>query len=510
MIRNQYQMIQTRSCEDADYRFRLLPLIFLHLIIVITSLYSFFELATATDFSVTINQIDASQAPNIRAYVTVADAEGRPLSNLDKTAFRLSEENTPVQDFEVVRIMQESMPISILLAIDNSGSMKGKPLEDAKGAAIQFISSCGTSDQIAVYVFNDRTGVISQFSSNKDHLVAAVGSLQTEGSFTLLYETIFDAVKAIAGLPTGRKAIVVMTDGKDENSKLLEDDCIKKANELNVPVFTVGFGSNVYTQPLGRIAKLTGGQYFYAPTSGGLSLLYQSILEQLKNQYLIKFHSPLTVGKATRRLTVAVTQMGSTKEDSRVYTLTVSTSSRNYLIWFVGVGVAGIAIIAIAKAVRKKTYKTCPKCGREMDPTWQECLFCTKENVEEIPGQEVGKSIRKQTERIEDIPFNLGILFQVEGQTRSREYRLDKESTSIGRDKENDVVLQDETISGKHCKIKLEQDTFVLYDFGTTNGSFVNDERVDTRKELKDEDKIRLGKTEFVFKQVIAIPKKPS
>lgn len=74
--------------------------------------------------------------------------------------------------------------------------------------------------------------------------------------------------------------------------------------------------------------------------------------------------------------------------------------------------------------------------------------------------------------------------------------------TNIGRDSTiNDIILNDETVSAEHARIKLEGGQFVLYDLASKNGTFVNKERIQ-RWPLLDDDEITIGETSFVFKQV--------
>lgn len=89
------------------------------------------------------------------------------------------------------------------------------------------------------------------------------------------------------------------------------------------------------------------------------------------------------------------------------------------------------------------------------------------------------------------------------GPRMGTDFRL-RSITSIGRDStSNDIILDDETVSAEHARIKLEGGQFVLYDLASRNGTFVNKERIQ-RQPLLDEDEIVVGETPLVFKQVKA------
>lgn len=76
--------------------------------------------------------------------------------------------------------------------------------------------------------------------------------------------------------------------------------------------------------------------------------------------------------------------------------------------------------------------------------------------------------------------------------------------TSIGRSAENDIVIEDESISKAHSKIKYfdDQDVYKIYDLVSTNGTFVNDTIVEGPVEIKDNDVVTIGEVKFIFKRV--------
>jgi hypothetical protein len=77
-------------------------------------------------------------------------------------------------------------------------------------------------------------------------------------------------------------------------------------------------------------------------------------------------------------------------------------------------------------------------------------------------------------------------------------YEINRRVTAIGRHEDNDVVLQDPSVSGHHAKIRLEEDGFFIYDFASTNGTRVNGQKT-YRKRIKDGDIIEIGQPTFTF-----------
>jgi len=117
--------------------------------------------------------------------------------------------------------------------------------------------------QVAVFAFDDRPRLVLPMTGSPEAVTQAVSELKSGGSFTALNDAIFDAVRYLSDSPSDRRAILVITDGVDENSALNPDDGATAAREAAIPVFSLGIG-RVQDRSLRRVAKLTGGEY-YAP-----------------------------------------------------------------------------------------------------------------------------------------------------------------------------------------------------------------------------------------------------
>lgn len=96
----------------------------------------------------------------------------------------------------------------------------------------------------------------------------------------------------------------------------------------------------------------------------------------------------------------------------------------------------------------------------------------------------------------------------VNGLRAGRLFPLDTQGTTIGRDAQNDIVLDDTAVSRQHAKVRTEsasgkkKDQFYLYDLGSSNHTYVNGRRID-RACLRDGDEIRIGETRMIFKTIV-------
>jgi len=111
---------------------------------------------------------------------------------------------------------------------------------------------------------------------------------------------------------SGRKVVVALTDGNDDDGRVLLAETIARATDANVPIFTIGLGSDVDEGGLEPLAEQSGGAYYFSPSADDLEALYQEIGSNLRNEYALVYESSTPNLDGTRRdLAVDVQSGGS-------------------------------------------------------------------------------------------------------------------------------------------------------------------------------------------------------
>lgn len=256
--------------------------------------------------SVIIDEVNSSGYPAMTARVSVQDANGVPIPNLDIRTFELVEDGRT--SFPPTAVDQEVNPdanVSIALVIDLSGSMTGKPLEEAKTASTrlldQLINTDNDPDRIAFFGINravqpdDKTidsSVEVPFTNDKNQVLNVVNFLTIEGNRpTPLYDALVRAVHFTAE-QGGRRAIILISDGFDTVSAMAAEDPIAEANRAGIPIFPISLSTNrVDEDYLQRLAVRTGGEFRKAPAPEEFSDLFQQVLDQMKLQYKLSYDS---------------------------------------------------------------------------------------------------------------------------------------------------------------------------------------------------------------------------
>ncbi len=208
---------------------------------------------------------------------------------------QLSDEGLTLElgDSLLMPVRVESRPPSIrtnvILMLDASGSMEGQPLADAREAAITFVRSMGHNDHGRIFAFAEGMTVQTPLTSNHDELVRAIHSIQPQDD-TAMYDALYDNLVYLERASKERNTILLLTDGKDTASSLTLDDVLEKARTAGVPIYAVGLGTEMEPRErrrvLERLARLTGGEYYQAPSSRDLVAIYSGI-----SKHILEIHS---------------------------------------------------------------------------------------------------------------------------------------------------------------------------------------------------------------------------
>lgn len=268
-----------------------------------------------------LNQINIERFPEINIYLTVADERGTPLKGLGLNNFKVQEDGSTVQVKGVFPLEKGDEPLSVVLAIDRSGSMRGQPIKDALQAAKDFIKEMRAFDRVGLVSFDDRVTVISRPNADKGPLMKAIDKIKV-GKDTALNDAVMKSLQLLSPF-TGRRAVIVLTDGKENRSKATREETIKEAVRLGIPLITVGLGNEVDADALDAMADGSGGRSFFAQASSELSGLYQAIARQLINQYRVSLQSRKTLDNGWHRLRVELKTPKGKAQVERLYLATL-------------------------------------------------------------------------------------------------------------------------------------------------------------------------------------------
>jgi VWFA-related protein len=243
--------------------------------------------------------------------VRVQERDGNVFGGLTQKGFSVSEDG---QDVPLKKFLSAGQqPLRAFLLIDQSGSMDGDKLKGARDASLAYVNLLRDGiDEMGLIFFETTVhqlvpiGVLDPTKRKK--ATTEIGNLTATGS-TQMYKAMEQALEAMKNV-TGRRLLLVLTDGMDDESKPSHRRIIiARAKELKIPLYMVGLGEGkeIDEPSMKEFAAGTGGQYLRTPRADELKKIYLDIGKSLQNEYVVEYDSPYPVENGmTRRVTVAL------------------------------------------------------------------------------------------------------------------------------------------------------------------------------------------------------------
>jgi Ca-activated chloride channel family protein len=242
-------------------------------------------------------------------HASVLDRQKNFVPGLTQAAFRVYENNVE-QTLKVFR--REDVPVSIGLVIDNSGSMRSKR-ERVNAAALAFVEASNPADEAFLLNFNDRAFLDQDFTSDPEVLREALKNVDQLGG-TAFYDALSVAIDHVnRDASRDKKAIILITDGEDNDSRTTLDQVLRKLEESEVAVFTVGLlheeqprAARRTRRALTEIAQTSGGAAFFPHEAGEVDEIARRIALDIRNQYILGYTPADTHHWGFRRIHVTL------------------------------------------------------------------------------------------------------------------------------------------------------------------------------------------------------------
>ncbi len=253
----------------------------------------------------------------VELYTVVTDRSGRPVRGLARDDFQVREDGA-VQAVETFSDASD-LPLTLGLAIDSSASMFVK-LPRVQQAAIHFLKSTFKDEDRAFLVdFDSQPRLARGTTRELDRLVQAIEGLEADGR-TALWESVVYSLVQLQGT-SGRKALIVFSDGADEDDQFPFRSCLNVARRMGVPIYLILMRHapkdsaltlflRSFTSRVDRLVESTGGRVFYAREYRDLSEVYGEIEQELRSQYLLTYYPQNKTAKGWRDVTIEVTKKG--------------------------------------------------------------------------------------------------------------------------------------------------------------------------------------------------------
>ena len=407
----------------------------------------------------------------------------------------------------LVPIATSASDLPVVVAVDTSRSLRPGDVEQAARLVRDALRSV-EGGHGAVMSFDDEPRWVAPLGTPLEGLSAAVGDLVPRGDYTLLYDALFVAARE---LEEGG-VVVVVTDGRDENSATTVEDVAAVCRERGVRLLTVGSGRRVQERALRRLALLTDGRYLgRLGDDAGASALAEAI-RTARVAPPVEAVAPTPLLPAPVRADPAPPPAATGTDEP--------ATDRRWMVWLGMLAALVIGAVAAIGIVRSRVVRapSCSFCGSELTSADDDCSTCAANEIHARLRDRPVVSLEDTAEfdlMVEEgagsgdpgvlettrVLTDQSVLVIQEPGERPRNYLLRSHAAfGIGRDTEiNTVALSDLALSSCHFKIVPEDGVYYVVDLDSTNGTFVNQERVRARP-LSSGDVIHAGQVDFEFR----------
>jgi len=230
----------------------------------------------------------------VNVTVSVTDPYGRFVTGLGKDHFELFDDKVKQQ---IAHFTDDDAPVSLGIVYDVSGSMKERVGRSIR-ALRRFIETSHADDDFFLIAFNDRANLAEDFTTSGDKLLGHLMFANPKGS-TALYDAAYLAVEKVQQGRQSKKALLIISDGQDNNSRYTYKELRNRVKEADVQIYAIGitdpasdslagFGRGV----LEEISRMTGGRAFFpnAYNEPELVEICTRIALELRHQYSVGFY----------------------------------------------------------------------------------------------------------------------------------------------------------------------------------------------------------------------------
>jgi len=226
---------------------------------------------------------------------TVTDSLNRYVSGLETSHFQVWEDKV---EQKVAYFNAEDVPVSVGVIFDVSGSMKDK-IATSRNAALTFLKTGNPDDENFLVTFANRPEVDSDFTTDVSKLQSRLLVANAKG-MTAMYDAVYLGLEKLKEASNPKKALLLITDGEDNHSRYTYQNVKEFVKEQDVQIYGIGivddFNSQLSAGRTGRVmieelADLTGGRAFFPDSVYELEDICTKIAVELKNQYVIGYHS---------------------------------------------------------------------------------------------------------------------------------------------------------------------------------------------------------------------------
>jgi len=350
--------------------------------------FGLFAEDTKNKLTINVDQVVTNNYPNMTAFVSVKNEKGELITGLAPGLFltRIDSEELKGKQ-NVYPFSMKSEPVDYTILISNNGIMEGEPLDAQKSAVIQFIELMQKDETLSLYTIGDDAVPVFENLTKEAIDTSLINAIQISEAQPRIYDSLMNVIRKIDQKKTRRKVIIVISDGRDQNSRFTKDQLDTTLTEKSIPVYSVGIRviSSAGLSALNQISEVSSGTYLYSESILKVPEKLKAIRDVINKCYVINYKIKNVKPDNTYHLVeVSVVDHDSTGRGQKTFyalKLPVPKWLRVLIIVLIIVGIITLVVLFIVIRIKKRkamgiTKRRCPDCGNLMKDSWDYCPFC--------------------------------------------------------------------------------------------------------------------------------------
>jgi Ca-activated chloride channel homolog len=240
--------------------------------------------------------------------LSVTDQQGAAVPGLERSSFAVYEDGVRQ---EISFFSEQDTPSAVGIVLDVSGSMTGEKLSRARETLARFSQTSHAEDEYYLISFNQSPQLLLDGVRGSEALLAGLAGIRPQGH-TALYDAVGFALAQVAHSRLPKRALIVISDGEDNRSRLSLGDVRRLLREADVTVYSILIGPLLPRSNGGAVldglAAASGGRSYFPSNGEQMSETFEQIALELRRQYSIAYTpSNLVADGKWRQIRVSVT-----------------------------------------------------------------------------------------------------------------------------------------------------------------------------------------------------------
>lgn len=446
---------------------------------------------------------------NCQQSEVVLNCTYRPLTTETTPEIIAQSKGTNLEVINKSKFPEDSETSAVLFLVDTSDPKRQNVIEKNRSHINEFLSALKPHNKVGLASFDKAIQFLSPVGTSRFLLSKSISSLNATGKTTELYRNLIKAIDHLKSFDADRKIIILMSDGQAEDKAYFHSDVIKSARKAGVIIYSIGYprsvSLSVSLQTIRRLSEETGGSYIETDMS------YELPSDKLKHQV-----RNLDNGGA---FSVELDSLAQTSPAPKKITLSFkdATGTENISV--------PVRIKVLEKPVELQPKTITPRVEVPNNKTIESNLpiqIVTKKADNQtinlwlwygLPAAFIIIIIfilitlfllwnrRPETKIISDSNYK-PYAYLISDDGNETRYPITRTIWRIGRSKDNELTLNDTSLSRRHAEIHRNSNgTFDIIDMNSMNGVYINNEKIG-KAELHEGDVVEIGDIFLHFTQL--------